>query len=120
VRTTRIICGHLIPQSAKFHGATSSSQRGLATRASGGGPKRLPASASVRSRRTDLRNLYQCLVWLACWRATEEFRMSGPDRLISRDDTASALDKQGLILRIIVVAFLAALFWHTVVAAALP
>jgi hypothetical protein len=27
--------------------------------------------------------------------------MSDPDRLTSRDDTASALDKQGLILRII-------------------
>ena len=68
----------------------------------------------------DLRNLYQCLVRLARWRAAKEFRMSDPDRLTSRDDTASALDKQGLILRIIVVAFLAALFWHTVVAAALP
>jgi hypothetical protein len=31
--------------------------------------------------------------------------MSDPDRLTSHDDTASALDKQGLILRIIVVAF---------------
>jgi hypothetical protein len=68
----------------------------------------------------DLRNLYQCLVRLARWRAVKEFRMSDPDRLTSRNDTASALDKQGLILRIIVVAFLAALFWHTVVAAALP
>ena len=46
--------------------------------------------------------------------------MSDPDRLISRDDTASALDKQGLILRTVVVAFLAALFWHMVVAAVLP
>jgi hypothetical protein len=51
---------------------------------------------------------------LARWRATEEFRMSDPDRLTSRDDTASVLDTRGLILRIIVVAFLAALFWHTV------
>ena len=50
----------------------------------------------------------------------EEFRMSDLNRLTSHDDTASALDKQGLILRITVVAFLAALFWHTVVAAALP
>jgi len=57
---------------------------------------------------------------LARWRATEEFRMSDPDRLTSRDDTASVLDTRGLILRIIVVAFLAALFWHTVIAAALP
>ena len=46
--------------------------------------------------------------------------MSEPDRLTSRDDTASAIDKHGLILRIIVVAFLAALFWHTVMAAAVP
>ena len=46
--------------------------------------------------------------------------MSDPDRLISHDDNTSGLDKQGLILRIFVVAFLAALFWHTVVAAALP
>jgi len=46
--------------------------------------------------------------------------MSGPDRLISRHDTDSALDKQGLILRITVVACLAALFWHTVLVAALP
>jgi hypothetical protein len=46
--------------------------------------------------------------------------MSDPDRLTARNDTASALDKQGLILRNIVVAFLAALFWHTIVAAALP
>ena len=46
--------------------------------------------------------------------------MSDPDRLTSRDDTASSLETRGLILRIIVVAFLAALFWHTVIAAALP
>ena len=43
--------------------------------------------------------------------------MSDPDRLTSHDDTASVLDTRGLILRIIVVAFLAALFWHTVIAA---
>jgi hypothetical protein len=45
--------------------------------------------------------------------------MSDPDRLTSRA-AASFLETRGLILRIIVVAFLAALFWHTVVAAALP
>ena len=45
--------------------------------------------------------------------------MSDPDRLTSRNDTASALDKQGLILRNIVVAFLADFFWHTIVAAGL-
>jgi hypothetical protein len=63
-----------------------------------------------------LRNLYQCLVRLARWRATEEFRMSDPDRLTSHDKAFNR-DSPGLILRIIVVAFLAALFWHTVIAA---
>jgi hypothetical protein len=42
------------------------------------------------------------------------------DKTLDRDDTASVLDTRGLILRIIVVAFLAALFWHTVAAYALP
>jgi hypothetical protein len=56
---------------------------------------------------------------LVRWPATEEFRMSDPARLTSRYDAASALDTRGLVLRIIVVAFLAALFWHTVIAAAL-
>jgi hypothetical protein len=54
---------------------------------------------------------------LARWRATEEFRMSDPDRLTSRDHTASVLETRSLILRIVVVAFFAALFWHTVIAA---
>jgi FecR protein len=90
-------------------------------RSSGGGPKAPSGGsrASVAKRRI-LEILYQCLVRLAGWRATEEFRMSDPDRLTSRADTASALDKQGLVLRIVAVAFLAALFWHTVVAAAPP
>ena len=43
--------------------------------------------------------------------------MSDPDRLSSHDDTACVRDTRGLILRIIVVAFLAVLFWHTVIAA---
>ena len=42
--------------------------------------------------------------------------MSDPDRLTSHDKTFDR-DTRGLILRIIVVAFLATLFWHTVVAA---
>ena len=46
--------------------------------------------------------------------------MSDPDRLTSRDETAAVLEARGLILRIVAVAFLAALFWHTVIAAALP
>jgi hypothetical protein len=46
--------------------------------------------------------------------------MSDPDPLTSRSDITPALDKQGFILRTIVVAFLAAIFWHTVVATALP
>jgi hypothetical protein len=41
--------------------------------------------------------------------------MSDPDRPTSRDYTASVLDTRGLILRIIV-AFLAVLFWHMVIA----
>jgi hypothetical protein len=45
--------------------------------------------------------------------------MSDPDRLTSHDKTFGC-DTRGLILRIIVVAFLAALFWHTVIGAALP
>jgi hypothetical protein len=43
--------------------------------------------------------------------------MSDPDRLTSHDDKTFGRDTRGLILRIIVVALLAALFWHTVVAA---
>jgi hypothetical protein len=42
--------------------------------------------------------------------------MSDPDRLTSHDKTFGR-DARGLILRIIVVAFLAALFWHTVIGA---
>ena len=44
--------------------------------------------------------------------------MSDPDRLTST--TTLGRDTRGLILRIIVVAFLAALFWHTVIAAGRP
>jgi len=44
--------------------------------------------------------------------------MSDPDRLTSRADTAR--DTRGLILRIVVVAFLGVLFWHTVLAAGMP
>ncbi len=43
--------------------------------------------------------------------------MSDPDRLTSHDDKTFDRDTRGLILRIIVVAFLAVLFWHTVIAA---
>jgi hypothetical protein len=46
--------------------------------------------------------------------------MSDPDRLTSLDDKTFGRDTRGLILRIVVVAFLAALFWHTVIAAGLP
>jgi hypothetical protein len=46
--------------------------------------------------------------------------MSDPDRLISHDDQTLGPDTRGLLLRIIVVVFLAALFWHTAIAAALP
>ena len=43
--------------------------------------------------------------------------MRDPDRLSSHDDKTFGRDARGLILRIIVVAFLAALFWHTVIGA---
>ena len=43
--------------------------------------------------------------------------MSDPDRLSSHDDKTFGRDARGLILRIIVVAFLVALFWHTIIAA---
>ena len=46
--------------------------------------------------------------------------MSDPDRLTSHVDQTFGRDTRGLTLCIIVVAFLAALVWHTVVAAALP
>ena len=46
--------------------------------------------------------------------------MGDPDRLTSHDDKTFGRDTRGLILRIIVVGLLAALFWHTVIAAASP
>jgi hypothetical protein len=46
--------------------------------------------------------------------------MSDPDRLTSRDDTASVLDTRGLIFRIFVVVFLAVLFWQAVITAGRP
>ena len=46
--------------------------------------------------------------------------MSDPDRLTSHDDKIFGPDTRGLILRIIVVAFLTVLFWHMVIAAGRP
>jgi hypothetical protein len=46
--------------------------------------------------------------------------MSDPDRLTSHDDQTFGLDTRALILRVILVAFLAALFWHTVIGAGRP
>ena len=43
--------------------------------------------------------------------------MSNPDRLTSHDDKTFGRDTRGLILRIIVVAFLAALCWQAIIAA---
>jgi uncharacterized membrane protein len=43
--------------------------------------------------------------------------MSDRDPLTSHDDTASVRDTPGLIVRIIVVAFIAALFWQAIIAA---
>ena len=46
--------------------------------------------------------------------------MSDPDRLTSHDDQTFGLDTRAFILRVILVAFLAALFWHTVIGAGRP
>jgi hypothetical protein len=43
--------------------------------------------------------------------------MSDPDRLTSHDDMAHGRDTRGLILRIIVVAFLGVRFWQAIIAA---
>ncbi len=43
--------------------------------------------------------------------------MSDPDRLTSHDDKTFGRDTRGLILRIIVVACLAVLFWQAIIAA---
>ncbi len=43
--------------------------------------------------------------------------MSDPDRLTSHDDKTFGRDARGLILRIIVVAFLGVLFWQAIIAA---
>ena len=43
--------------------------------------------------------------------------MSDPDWLTSHDEQARARDTRGLILRIIVVAFLGVLFWQAIIAA---
>ena len=43
--------------------------------------------------------------------------MSDPDRLTAHDDKTSGHDTRALILRIIVVACLAVLFWLTVIVA---
>jgi hypothetical protein len=53
----------------------------------------------------------------ARWRATEEFRMSDPGRLISRDDKTFSRDTRSLILRIVVVACLGVLAWQAIIAA---
>jgi hypothetical protein len=46
--------------------------------------------------------------------------MSDPDWLTSHDDKAFGRDTRGLILRIIVVAFLGVLFWQAIIAAGRP
>jgi hypothetical protein len=46
--------------------------------------------------------------------------MSDPDRLASHDDMARGQDTRGLILRIIVVAFLGVFFWLAIIAAGKP
>ena len=46
--------------------------------------------------------------------------MSDPDWLTFQDDMAHGRDTRGLILRIIVVAFLGVLFWQAIIAAGKP
>jgi hypothetical protein len=46
--------------------------------------------------------------------------MSDPDRLTSRDDKTLSRDARGLILRIIVVAFLGMIFWQAIFVAGRP
>ena len=46
--------------------------------------------------------------------------MSDPNRLTSHVDKIFSPDTRGLILRIIMVAFLGAFFWHTVIGAGTP
>ena len=46
--------------------------------------------------------------------------MSDPGRLTSHNDETFGPDTRGLIVRIIVAAFLGALFWHTAIAARTP
>ena len=46
--------------------------------------------------------------------------MSDPDWLTPHNKHARARDTQGLILRIIVVAFLGVLFWQAIIAAGWP
>jgi hypothetical protein len=46
--------------------------------------------------------------------------MSDPNGLTTRDDKTFGRNTQDLILRIIVVACLGVLFWHTVIAAGRP
>jgi hypothetical protein len=65
----------------------------------------------------DSRNLYQCLVRLARWRATEEFRMSAPARLTFSDHNFFGPNTRGLILRILVIACLGLPLWQAIIAA---
>ena len=70
----------------------------------------------------DLGNLYRHKVRLdAMARARANvFGMSNSDRVTSPDDNARGRDTRGLILRIVVVAFLAVLFWQAIIAAGSP
>jgi hypothetical protein len=53
-------------------------------------------------------------------RASEEFRMSEPDWLTAHGDQVFVRDTRNLVLRIIVVALLLVLLWHTVIAGGRP
>jgi hypothetical protein len=77
-------------------------------------PRRLTASA-----RTDSGNVNKFAVKSVRWRVTE-FAMSDPDRPTLPTYKSHSRDARDLILRIIVVGFLAVLFWQAIVAAGRP
>ena len=77
-------------------------------------PRRLTASE-----RTDSGNVNKFAVKSVRWRVTE-FAMSDPDRPTLPADKSHSRDARDLILRIIVVGFLAVLVWQALSAAGRP
>ena len=68
----------------------------------------------------DLGIFNRSAVRLARWRASEESRMSDPDRLTSHDGKSPGHHARGLILRIAMVVLLGLLFWHAVLVSGKP